>query len=105
MASIISAVAIFAFNLFYPIGFLGGNFLYCAEAAPVRLRVAMSSISTANRCLWNFVIALISPVALSNIGWKYYLVFVSTRACVPIAVLPFFPETMGRNLELIDQAN
>lgn len=48
VASIISAVAIFAFNLFCPIKFLGGNFLYCAEVGPVRLRVAMSSISTAN---------------------------------------------------------
>lgn len=102
-ASIISAVTIFVFNFFYPIGFLGGNFLYCAEVAPVRLRVAMSSISTANHWLWNFVIAMVSPVALASIGWKYYLVFVSTCACVPIIVLPFYPETMGRNLERIDQ--
>ncbi|CAG8929603.1 unnamed protein product [Penicillium salamii] len=102
-ASIISAATIFVFNFFYPIGFLGGNFLYCAEVAPVRLRVAMSSISTANHWLWNFIIAMVSPVALASIGWKYYLVFVSTCACVPIIVLPFYPETMGRNLERIDQ--
>ncbi|KAJ6007275.1 sugar transporter [Penicillium herquei] len=102
-ASIISAVMIFLFNLFYPIGFLGGNFLYCAEIAPVRLRVAMASVSTANHWLWNFIIAMISPLALSSIGWKYYLVFVATCASVPVIVLPFFPETMGRNLELIDR--
>lgn len=101
-ASIISAVTIFIFNSFYPIGFLGGNFLYCAEVAPARLRVAMASISTANHWLWNFIIAMISPVAMDTIGWKYYLVFVCTCACVPLAVIPFYPETMGRNLELID---
>ncbi|KAJ5106723.1 sugar transporter [Penicillium angulare] len=102
-ASIISAATIFIFNFFYPIGFLGGNFLYCAEVAPVHLRVAMASMSTANHWLWNFIITMVSPVALSTIGWKYYLVFVSTCACVPIVTLPFYPETMGRNLELIDR--
>ncbi|GAA87146.1 sugar transporter STL1 [Aspergillus luchuensis IFO 4308] len=51
-ASIISALFIFLFNFFIPIGFLGANFLYCTEVAPLRLRVAMASISTANHWLW-----------------------------------------------------
>ncbi|KAJ5737889.1 sugar transporter [Penicillium malachiteum] len=102
-ASIVSAVMIFLFNLFYPIGFFGGNFLYCAEIAPVRLRVAMASVSTANHWMWNFTVAMISLLALLSIGWKYYLVFFVTCASMPVIILPFFPETMGRNLELIDQ--
>ena len=44
---------IFMFNFFVPIGFLGANFLYCTEVAPIRLRVAMASISTANHWLWS----------------------------------------------------
>ncbi|KAE8137931.1 sugar transporter [Aspergillus pseudotamarii] len=102
-ASIVAAVFIFIFNFCYPIGFLGGNFLYCAEIAPAHLRAAMSSISTANHWLWNFIITMVTPVALSSIGWKYYIVFAATSACVPLIVLPFFPETMNRNLELIDK--
>lgn len=101
-ASITAAVFIFLFNFFYPIGFLGGNFLYCTEIAPVHLRAAMSSISTANHWLWNFIITMITPTALDTIGWRYYIVFAATCACVPLVVLPFFPETMNRNLELID---
>ncbi|PWY77874.1 general substrate transporter [Aspergillus eucalypticola CBS 122712] len=50
-ASIISALFIFLFNFFIPIGFLGANFLYCTEVAPLRLTVAMASISTANHWL------------------------------------------------------
>ncbi|KAJ6008933.1 hexose carrier protein [Penicillium canescens] len=42
-ASIASAFFIFLFNIFYPIGFLGGNFLHCTEVAPVRLRVVLSA--------------------------------------------------------------
>jgi MFS family permease len=51
-AQIISVLFIFLFNFFQPIGFLGANFLYMTEVAPARLRVAMSSISTANHWLW-----------------------------------------------------
>jgi MFS family permease len=90
------------YNTFVPIGFLGANFLYCAEVAPIRLRMAMSSISTANHWLWNFVVVMITPVAINTIGWAYYIVFAAIGACIPISVYLLFPETMGRNLEEID---
>lgn len=51
-AQIVAGVFIYLFNTFVPIGFLGANFLYCTEVAPIRLRMAMSSISTANHWLW-----------------------------------------------------
>ncbi|PWY81753.1 sugar transporter [Aspergillus sclerotioniger CBS 115572] len=102
-ASIVAATFIFIFNLCYPIGFLGGNFLYCTEIAPSHLRAAMSSVSTANHWLWNFVVTMITPLALSTIGWKFYIVFASISACVPLVVHFLFPETMGRSLEGIDQ--
>lgn len=51
-AQVVSVLFVFLFNFFIPIGFLGANFLYCTEVAPIRLRVAMSSISTANHWLW-----------------------------------------------------
>lgn len=101
-ASIVAAVFIFVFNFCYPIGFLGGNFLYCTEIAPPQLRAVMSSVSTANHWMWNFVFTMITPVALSTIGWKYYIVFACTCACIPLVVIPFFPETVNRDLERID---
>lgn len=51
-AQIASALFVFLFNFFIPIGFLGANFLYCTEVAPTRLRVPMAGISTANHWLW-----------------------------------------------------
>jgi hypothetical protein len=54
-ASVCAAFFVYLFCFFTPIGFLGANFLYCTEVAPIRLRVAMASISTANHWLWNFV--------------------------------------------------
>ncbi|KAI0198321.1 general substrate transporter [Astrocystis sublimbata] len=101
-SSIVSALFLFLFNIFYPLGFLGGNFLYCTEVAPVRLRVAMNSISTANHWLWNFVIALVTPIALNTIGYRYYIIYAVTSALIPIGVYFLYPETMNRNLELLN---
>ncbi|KAJ5201451.1 uncharacterized protein N7498_006114 [Penicillium cinerascens] len=101
-ASVVSAVFIFLFNSFYPVGFLGGNFLYCTEVAPMRLRVAMSAISTANHWLWNFVVVMITPVALDTIGYRYYIVYAVISACIPFTVYFFYPETMNRNLEALN---
>lgn len=101
-SSVVSAVFIFLFNSFYPVGFLGGNFLYCTEVAPMRLRVAMSAISTANHWLWNFVVVMITPVALNTIGYKYYVVYTIISAFIPITVYLFYPETMNRNLEALN---
>ncbi|KAK7530857.1 general substrate transporter [Phyllosticta citribraziliensis] len=101
-AQITGGVFLYLFNFFVPIGFLGANYLYCTEVAPLRLRVAMSSISTANHWLWNFVVLMVTPVALDSIGWRYYIVFAVIGACIPISIYLFYPETMGRNLEELD---
>lgn len=101
-ASIASAVFIFLFNSFYPVGFSGGNILNCTEVAPVQLRVAMSSVSTANHWLWNFIVVMITPVALRTIGYQYYIMYAVISACIPIAVYFFYPETMNRNLEALN---
>lgn len=101
-ASVVSAVFIFLFNSFYPVGFLGGNFLYCTEVAPMRLRVAMAAISTGNHWLWNFVVVMITPVALDTIGYQYYIVYAVISAMIPFSVYFFYPETMNRNLEALN---
>lgn len=51
-ASIASVFFIFLFNFFVPVGFLGVNYLYCTEIAPIRLRVPIVAMSTANHWLW-----------------------------------------------------
>lgn len=45
---------------------------------------------------------MITPVAINNIGYQYYIVYATIAACIPITVYFLFPETMGRNLEDID---
>ena len=93
----------FVFNFFYPIGFMGGNFLYTAEVAPARLRAAISSLATANHWLWNLVVVLVTPVAIDTIGFWYYVIYALISATIPVSVYLFYPETMNRSLELLDR--
>ncbi|PYH98708.1 sugar transporter [Aspergillus ellipticus CBS 707.79] len=102
-ASIISALFIFIYNFFLPIGFLGANFLYPAEVAPARLRVAMQAVSIANQWLWMFVVAMITPVAIDDIGYQYYIVYAVIAGIIPPAIYLFYPETKGRSLEEVDE--
>ena len=45
----------------------------------------------------------ITPPAISNIGWKTYIIFAVLNACwVPIIYF-FFPETKGLELEDVDR--
>ncbi|KAL4735118.1 general substrate transporter, partial [Aspergillus similis] len=102
-ASVISVAFIWLFNFFYPIGFSGANFVYCTEVAPIQLRVAMASVSTANKWLWNFIVVMVTPVALDTIGYRYYIVYAVISACIPVSVYLFYPETMGRSLEALNR--
>ncbi|KAK0115612.1 hypothetical protein ONS96_014059 [Cadophora gregata f. sp. sojae] len=103
-AGIAAVFFIYMFNFFIPIGFLGANFLYCTEVAPIKLRVAMASISTANHWLWNLVVTLITPVAIADIGYRYYILYTVIGLCIPVTFYFFYPETMGRSLEELDEA-
>lgn len=45
---------------------------------------------------------MITPVAISSIGYRYYIVYTCIGACVPLVVYLFYPESMGRSLEELD---
>lgn len=46
---------------------------------------------------------MITPVAIANIGWRYYIVYAVVGAIVVPSIFLFYPETMGRNLEEMDE--
>ena len=45
---------------------------------------------------------MITPVALNTIGYQYYIMYAILSACIPVLVFFFYPETMNRNLELLN---
>lgn len=45
---------------------------------------------------------MVTPVAINNIGYQYYIVYACIGACIPISVFFLYPETMGRSLEELE---
>ncbi|OBT73915.1 hypothetical protein VF21_07463 [Pseudogymnoascus sp. 05NY08] len=98
-----AAFFIYFYLFVYVLGFLGIPFLYASEVAVAQFRAPTTGISTATSFLFNFLVALVTPVGFDNIGWKYFLVYCCINgACVP-TIYFFFPETAGRSLEEIDE--
>ena len=87
----------------YVIGFLGVPFLYASEIAPTHLRGQVFSIATAVSWLFNFLVAEVTPVAFADVGWKYFIVYMSVNAAAIPIIYIFYPETSGRSLEEIDE--
>lgn len=51
----------------------------------------------------NFVVQMVTPIGLANIGYQYYIVYAVIGFCFPITVFFFYPETMGQRLEKLEQ--
>ena len=74
-ASIAAAVMLFLFEGFFTIGFQATVWVYPSEILPLRLRQKGSAISTSSNWICNFIIVEIAPIALTNIGWRTYIIF------------------------------
>lgn len=94
---------LFLYYVVYTCGFLGIPFLYASEIAPVQLRAAVCGVSTAVSWLFNYLVAEVTPVAFTDIGYRYFIVYAVLNASWVPCIYFFFPETMGRDLEEIDE--
>jgi hypothetical protein len=102
-ALIVAVICLFIFSFMFTVGFAGLSFVYAAEIAPLQLRAAVNSVSTAMVWIINFLLAEVTPVGFNTLHNRYYIVF----AVINFAIIPtiyfFFPETSGRSLEEIDE--
>ena len=93
---------LFLFNSFFGLAWVGGPFLYSAEIAPLRCRAQANAIASAGNWIFCFVIVMIIPPAMANIGWRTYIIFaIFNAAFVPIIYF-FLVETKNRSLEELD---
>ena len=66
------------------------NFTYRARG------LSMGQISTQLAIFFN---VFVNPIALGNIQWKYYVVYVVLLVIITATVYLFYPETIGHSLE------
>lgn len=89
----------YAINItsWYPI-----TWLYPAELMPLRIREKGMGIAVFFYWIFQFLIVEITPVALTNIGYKFYIMFVVFNICIAVIIFLCYPETKGMSLEQID---
>ncbi|KAJ5293831.1 hypothetical protein PENANT_c002G04012 [Penicillium antarcticum] len=97
-----AAIAMFfVFSLFFTaLGMI--SWIYPAEIFPTPIRARGSSLATATNWSLNLIFAQCSPIALTNIGYKYFYCFVGFNWAAMVIVWAFYPETAGRSLEEVE---
>ena len=98
-----SIACVFLFGLVYSIGTTPLQALYPVEVLSFEMRakgmafsaLAVNAGGLLNQFAW--------PIALEDIGWKTYIVFVVWCAVQATVFYFFMPETKNRTLEELDQ--
>lgn len=97
-----AVVMLYLFQGFFTIGWMSNMWCYPSEILPLRNRQRGGALSVVFQWLTTFLVVEITPPALSNIGWRTYIIF-AVFNWVSIAIAWWwFPETAGRTLESID---
>lgn len=92
----------FVFSLFYTMtGII--SWVYPAEIFPAEIRAMGNSLSTITNWSLNLLFAQTSPIALGQIGFKFFYVFFAFNVIACTCYTLFYPETKGRTLEQMDQ--
>lgn len=97
-----AAVGLFIYIAVFGATWLPLPWLYPAEISPIKTRAKANAISTCTNWLFNFLIVMVTPIMVDNIGWGTYLFFACVNACFFPVIWMFYPETAGRTLEEID---
>jgi hypothetical protein len=69
----------------------------------MQIRSIGFSISSVVNYATMVLFSQVSPIGLSNIGWKYYIFFICSNLACAVVVLLFYPETRGKSLEQMDE--
>ncbi|KAI5926489.1 general substrate transporter [Camillea tinctor] len=97
-----AAVGLFTYIASFGATWLPLPWLYPAEINPIKTRAKANAVSTCTNWLFNFLIVMVTPIMIANIGWGTYLFFAVVNACFLPIIYFFYPETARRSLEEID---
>ncbi|KAH7108816.1 sugar transporter STL1 [Dactylonectria macrodidyma] len=102
-AGIAAIVMLFLFNFFFAVGMLAIPWLLPAEYSPLAIRTRSAALATASNWIFTFLVVEITPVSISNIGWRTYVYFCVFNLCFVPLIYFFYPETRNLSLENIDK--
>lgn len=101
-ASLAMVIMIYLYVIGYSASWGPIPWVYTSEIFPTRLRAYGVGLGSATQWLFNFVITYVTPAAISNIGWRTFIMFGVFCFAMATWVLGFVRETKGRSLEEMD---
>ncbi|KAK3714328.1 hypothetical protein LTR37_007914 [Vermiconidia calcicola] len=93
---------IFLFGTFFAEGYFAIPWLYPAEINSQRMRNRGASISTTTNWLCVYIVVLVTPIGIRDLGWGFFLIFGFLNAAFLPILWFFYVETKGLSLEQID---
>ncbi|KAJ5110130.1 general substrate transporter [Penicillium argentinense] len=98
----VAVAFVFAYYTTFGLSWIAVPWMYPAEINTQRMRIAGAGIATATNWINNYIVVLVTPIGISNIGWKYYLIYAVLNAVFVPVLGYFYVETAGLSLEQID---
>ena len=98
----VAVAFIFGYYTTFGLSWIAVPWLYPAEVNTQQMRIAGAGIATATNWICNYVVVLVTPVGISNIQWRYYLIYAVLNAAFVVVVQVFYVETAKLSLEEID---
>lgn len=86
---------IFLTSIVFSVSFGPVSWTLASEVFPTRTRSIGTSVATCANWAFNVLFSQVSNLAMNNIGWRYYLVFICLNAVDFVVITLFFPETKG----------
>ncbi|KAJ8116903.1 hypothetical protein ONZ43_g4331 [Nemania bipapillata] len=98
-----AAVAFFfIYYISFGLGMLGVPWLYPTEINSLAMRTKGAAVATCTNWLTNFIIVEITPIGITNLGWKFWIVWTVTNTAFLPVIYYLYPETSNRSLEDLD---
>lgn len=95
---------IFLFAIFWSSFLDASQYLYVSEIFPMHIRAEGMALGLSGYYLADILLLVAGPIALDQIKWKFFLVFIIPTSLLFLCVYFFFPETKQRSLEDINAA-
>jgi hypothetical protein len=90
---------IFMTSIVFSLSFGPVSWVLASEVFPTKTRSMGTSVATCANWLFNILFSQVSNLAIENISWKYYILFICLNALDFVVIALFFPETKGKTLE------
>ncbi|KAL3422641.1 hypothetical protein PVAG01_06797 [Phlyctema vagabunda] len=92
----------FVFSFFFTfIGII--TWVYPAEIFPIEIRAKGNSFATVTNWSLNLLFAQCAPIALEDMGFRFFYFFFAFNLVAAVTYIFFFPETKNKTLEQMDE--